>query len=800
MSTLWQDIRYGFRMLVKSPGFTIVAVLTLALGIGANTAIFSIVNAVLLRPLPFREPDRLVQLSAVRERATFLPAEILSYPDFADWRNHCRSFDELAAYTSETKDIIIQGLPENLSGLAVSWGFFKVLGVDAELGRTFIEGEDQPSAAGVVVLGHPMWQRYYAGDIDVLGQTIQLDEEAYTVVGVLSADFPYHLVDNPHFVIPLRDRPARRHASYTVIGRIRSGIPLVQAQEEFSAVVTRLHEEQEGDIADGHLTPLFKVVVGDTRMYLLALLGATGFVLLIACVNLANLVLARMGTRQKEIAVRRALGAGLLRVTQQMLEESLLLALLGGVAGLLLAWWTSDLLRLYLVGFIPRANEIHVDGRVMCFALVVALVTGFLVAIVPVLRLRRFGPQTLLGERLTSTPLSHQLSDALVIFEISAALILLMGAGLMIRTVYNLTTVHQGFKADHRVSFRVRLPASRYTDLTQRQAFCQQAIDRLNALPGVDRAAMSNMIPYGRTGMYINIRILGRSAEQGGDLRDIGCHVITSDYFSVLDIPLFRGRSFEPHDFADKTHTVLINQKLAQTCWPSEDPLGQRIQVGWSDDVYEIIGIVGNTFQEDPTEGMDMNLYLPYGSDITDQYCGLYGFVIHTHSDPASMVGPIRTAMLEVDPALPLQRLAPMYQHITGSIRQERFTLISLTFFAGLALVLVIIGIYGVVSYLVSRRTHEVGIRMAVGASYSHIMAMILKKGVVLAVTGSAIGIAGARGLTRFLSGYLYEIAPTDPVTFVSVAIIMTGVTLLACLIPARRAAKVDPMEALRYE
>jgi putative ABC transport system permease protein len=800
MSTLINDIKYAFRQLRRNPGFTIVAILALALGLGINTSVFSVVNTVLLRPLPFDEPDQLVRLTAVRERSQFLDPQIISYPDFVDWREQSRSFVDLTAYDSETRDILAGEFPESLMGLTVSYGFFKMLGAHAELGRTFIEGEDQPGAAGVIVLGHKTWQRHFSGDHDVLGQTVQLDEMAYMIVGVLPADFPGHLFDNPEFFTPLRDRRERNYASYKVIGRIHPDVTLGQAQERLSNAVARVQEERSGAIADARMTRFSEYVVGNTRPYLLALLGATGFVLLIACVNLANLILARMAARQREIAVRRALGASLVRVARQVLTETLLLTCLGGGLGVLLASWTSDLLRLHVARFVPRADEILVDGRVMCFAFALALGTGALVALVPILRLRSAGPRSLLGERSRSAHGGSRLSDALVVCEIGAALILLMGAGLMIRTFYNLTTAHPGFDAGHLLSFRVRLPASRYEDVSQRQAFCQQTIDHLHALPGVAGVAMSNMIPYGRAGMYTEIVVAGRSAEEGGKYIDIGCHVITSDYLSALDIPVFSGRPLSQQDFSGQSQTVLVNQKLAETCWSHGNPLGQLIKVGWADGAYEVVGVVGNTFQEDPAEDVEMSVYLPYGSETTDRYCGLYGFVVRTHGDPADMVSTIRQAMLEIDPALPLQRLAPMDQHMAGSIRQERFTLTSLGLFAGLALVLVMTGIYGVVSYLVNRRTQEMGIRMAVGASCTRIVVMILRKGVILATTGSVIGIAGAAGLTRFLSSYLYGITPTDPVTFVAVLVLVMGVTLLACVVPARRAARIDPMAALRYE
>jgi putative ABC transport system permease protein len=800
VSTFFNDIKYSFRMLAKNPGFTAIALVTLAIGIGANIAMFSVVNVVLLRPLPFDEPDQLVRLTAVRERSKFLSPRIVSYPDFVDWREQSRSFVDLAAYDSETRDIFAREFPENLTGLTVSYGFFKMLGAHAELGRTFIKGEDQPGATGVIVLGHKMWQRHFSGDHDVLGQTVQLDEMTYTIVGVLPADFPGHLFDNPEFFTPLRDRSERNYACYKVIGRIHPDITLGQAQERLSNAVGRLHEEHQGAIADARMTAFSEYVAGNARLYLLTLLGATGFVLLIACVNLANLILARMAARQREIAVRRALGASLVRVARQVLTESLLLTFLGGGLGVLLASWTSDLLRLHLARFVPRANEILVDGRTMCFAFALALGTGALVALIPILRLRSTSPRILLGDRSQSAHGGSRLGDALVVCEIGAALILLMGAGLMIRTFYNLTTAHPGFDAGRLLSFRVRLPASRYEHVSQRQVFCQQTIDHLNALPGVANVAMSNMIPYGRAGMYTEIVVPGRSTEEGGKYTDIACHVITSDYLSTLNIPVFSGRSFGQQDFSGQSRTVLVNQKLAETCWSHEDPLGQLINVGWSDDRYEVVGVVGNTFQEDPTEDVEMSVYLPYGSVITDQYCGLYGFVVRTHGDPAGMVSSVRQAMLDVDPALPVQRLAPMDEHMAGSIRQERFTLTSLGLFAGLALILVVIGIYGVVSYLVNRRTHEMGIRMAVGASCSRIVVMILRKGVILATTGSVIGIAGAAGLTQFLSSYLYGITPTDPITFVAVAVMVIGVTLLACVVPARRAAKIDPMKALRYE
>ncbi len=801
MGTILQDIRYGLRMLVKSPGFTIVAVLTLALGIGANTAIFSVVNTVLLRPLPFYDPDQLVRLSTVYDDGGTGPA---SYPDFEDWHHQSQSFEYLAAYTFQSNDFITGGEPERLQGACVSQSFFPLLGVNACIGRTFLEGEDQPGADKVVVLSYRIWKRHFGENPNILGRTVRLDDVGYTVVGVLPYDFERPLLKGTDFWIPPSERHPRYRYSYEVIGRLKHGVTQAQATEEMKTIATRIaqdYPESHSNFVGVKLESLSSYIVGDTHLYLLVLQGAIAFVLLIACANVANLVLARATTREKEIAVRQALGASTFRVARQMLTESLLLALVGGVTGVLVAFCAIDILKTHVFWIVPRADEIDIDLWVLGFAFLASVVTGLFFGMVPVVRLHRSMPYVSLMERWTMSGTKSKLSNTLVVLEFSAALVLLIGAGLMIRTFHKLVTVNTGFNSANLLTFKVSLPPSRYANESQCLVFCQQTLTRLTDLRGVKGAAMNVTMPFGGLYSTSNMTVSGRPESEQPNL-DASIHSVTPGYFRTLGIPLRGGRTFNEQDIARRSRFVIINEKLAQVCWPNENPLGQRLKIGreapgGSRVDYEVIGVVGSTLQSELTQELEPSIYFAYSVPFFDRNLG---FVVRAEADPEGLVADVRNIIRELDPSLAILQIGTMQQSIADSISRQRFSLMFFCLFAVLAMILVIVGIYGVVSYVVSQRTHEIGIRVALGARQQNILSMILKRGLTLSLAGSAIGLVGAVGLTRFLSSCLYGVSPMDPVTFAIVPLLITGVAMLACYVPARRAAKVDPMEALRYE
>jgi putative ABC transport system permease protein len=801
MFTLIQDIKYGFRKLLKSPGFTVVAVLTLALGIGANTTIFSVVNAVLIKPLPFRDPDQLVRLSTIDSDGNSGPA---SYPDFEDWRRQARSFEYLAAYTPQSSDFIAGGEPERLHGVCVSQSFFPLLGVNACIGRTFHEGEDRPDAGRAIILSDRIWKRHFGEDTNILGQTVRLDDVGYTVVGVLPCDYDYPLLKGADFWIPLTERRPRYNYSYDVLGRLKHGVTQAQAAEEMTIIATRIareYPESHNNFAGVKLESLSSYIVGDMHLYLLVLQGAIAFVLLIACANVANLVLARATTREKEIAVCKALGASTFRVARQMLTESLLLALTGGAIGVFLVLYAIDILRPHLAWIVPRADEIDIDFWVLGMAFLTSMITGLFFGIVPVVRLSRSMPCVSLVERWTLSRARSRLSNILVVLEFSAAFVLLVGAGLMTRTFQKLATVDPGFNSARLLTFKVSLPPLRYTNESQCLVFCQQALARLTDLRGVKDAAMNVTMPFGGSYSAWNVTVYGRP-ESGQPNLDASIHSVSFDYFRTLGIPLLSGRTFNRQDIVRRSKLVIINEKLAQICWPNENPLGQRLNVGreapdGSRVAYEVIGVVGNTLQSELTQELEPSVYFAYSVPFFDRDLG---FIVRTEANPEGLVPDVRNIIRELDPSLPILRTGTMQQSIADSISRQRFSLIFFGLFAVLAVILVIVGIYGVVSYVISQRIHEIGIRMALGARRQNILVMILKRGLMLSLAGSAIGLAGSFGLTRFLRAYLYQISPVDPITFAIVPLLITGVVMLACYFPARRAAKIDPIKALRYE
>lgn len=803
-----QDIRYGLRMLFKRPAFTFVAALTLALGIGANTALFTLIDAVLLQPLSFQEPDQLIRLRGTDERdgRTSRPVSI---PDFVDWRAQNQSFEALAAFDRWEPSMTGAGTPSRLSAVRISPDFFSILRVQPLLGRDFLPEEEIEGRHTAVILQHAFWRNNFGGDPGIIGRTVALNRTPYTIVGVMPPDFNAADIAGtdgpaPEIWVPLALRAnAGRSARSTdgVIGRLKPGVSLAQAQAEMSTIADRLSQQYVRTNAGAgiYLIPLFDQIVGDARGPLLILFIAVGFVLMIACANVANLVLARATTRSREIALRTALGAGRKRIVRQLLTESLLLSLLGGVAGLVLAIWTTDTLVAMSDGAIPRLQNLSLNGYILGFTALVVVVTGLLFGIVPALQWSRIDTNHVLkdGSRGTTSQGGGRLRSMLATGEIALSLVLLIGAGLLIKSFMQLSSVDAGFDTDRLLTANIYIPMSAYPEDQQQIAFYERVLERVGTQPGVQSAGLVSVIPlssnYDRTGIHVE----GRPAPEPGASLSADRYVVSNDYFATMGIPLVKARLFSDRDNMDAPLAVVINETMANRLFPDEDPIGRRIRLGPPTAPYRsIVGVVGDVRQYGLDTDHTMQIYLPH-----QQYAWPWmSLVVRTESDPAAMLGTIRNQVLSVDPEQPVFGAATMDQIMARSTAERRFSLTLLGVFAALALILASIGIYGVMAYMVSQRTYEIGIRMAIGAQMRDVIAMIIGSGLKMVLTGVGIGLVGALLVTRVLSNLLYGISSTDPATFAVITVLLTGVGLLACYIPARRAAGVDPMIAMRSE
>lgn len=817
MESLLQDLRYGLRMLRKSPGFTLVALLTLALGIGANSALFSVVNAVLLRPFPFRDPGKLV---AVRTTEKGAPRRIgpASYPDFADWRQQSTSFDELCVWDPKDYTLTGRGEPVHLNGVQASWDLIHTLGVRPILGREFTQPEDDPGGSGfAVILSYELWQGQFGGASDILGQALALDGRTYTVVGVMP----------PHFAFPVGateltdlwttmavaktsippDKPPTENRGMhwlRVIGRLRPGGAITQAQTELNVIQARINK-QFSDVRPKEVNVISERerVVGKVHDTLLVLLGAVGFVLLIACANVANLLLARATVRQKEISIRTALGASRWAITRQLLTESVLLSVLGGGIGLLLAYASNRVLTQMASRTLPRAGEITLDPQVLAFTAAVCLLSGLLFGLAPALQTWKLGLSQMLndaGRTGTDSGQKSRVRNTLIVSEVALALVLLIGSGLLMQTLWRLQRVDPGFRRDQLVTFELTLPESRYKD-PQIPVFYRSLLERIRALPGVESASAGFGLPMTQNSITVSLQIMERPLPDA-KRPSTDTHVVALDYFKTMGIPVLHGRDFNENDRTDSKPVVVVNQAFAKKFFPNEDPIGKTIQTGLGfgppgqHTTLEIVGIVGDVHQDAMNLDPEPAVFYPTSQGPINDV----NVVVHTTLPPESIVLALRQQVWALDKDLPLLDVNTMEQYVRDSMAQPRLNTVLLGIFAGLAFVLTAIGLYGVISYSVAQRSREMGIRIALGAQSGSILKMILGQGIRLALIGVAVGLCGALVLTRLIASMLYGVKPFDAMTFIAVALLLMGIAMFASYIPALRATRIDPVVALRYE
>ncbi|MGA9770170.1 MAG: ABC transporter permease [Blastocatellia bacterium] len=801
MRTIWQDLRYGARMLRRKPGFTLVAVITLALGIGANTAIFSVVNAVLLRSLPYKEPARLMTVWEA-----FLNAPGVQNPvapsNFVDWRDQNTSFEEMVAYSTDAVSLTEAGGPEKAVAVYTSDNFLKLLGVAPLLGRAFAQGEiTQPGEMKVIVISHALWQRQFGADSGVLGKEVKIDGNPVTIIGVMPPSFQFPSGDIDLWVATMMSPQVSgtRQAHYlSVLGRLKSGVTEQQAQADLEAIAARLREQypESNRYIGATVIPLHENLVGDIRWPLLILLAATGFVLLIACANVANLLLARASVRHKEVAVRLALGAGRWRIIRQLLTESFLLSLVGGLAGLTLALWGVPFLVSLTPANIAQAKAASVDSKVLIFTFGVSLLTAVIFGLVPAMQATKLNLNEALkeGSRNTAGGGRGWVRNTLVIAEISIALVLLSGGGLLIRSFARLSNVDPGFRTDHLLTLEVSPPYSKYSETGQRAAFYDELLQRVESLPGVEAAGVVTSLP-----LKDDLGHMTYITEQSGAVKVVPAlpRASSASYFRALGMPIMSGREFDAKDLPTSTGVAIINESMAQASWPGENPVGKRMKMGVETQPWlTVVGVVKDIrmrLGRMPTP----QVYLPYTQSPA---FGPRDLVLRTQTEPESLAAAVRREVWAIDKDQPVADISTMEQLLSTSIERPRFNMLLFAIFSALALALAGVGIYGVMSYTITQSTREIGIRMALGAQSSDVLKLAMGEGLRLTLTGVAIGLFAAFALTRVMSSLLFGVSATDPLTFALIALLLTAVALAACYVPARRATKIDPMVALRYE
>jgi putative ABC transport system permease protein len=814
MGTFIQDLRYGARTLRKRPAFTVVAVLALALGIGANTAIFSVVNTLLLSPLPFRDSERLVMLWEAN-----LPRDVhqnvISSANFLDWREQSTSFEEMAAFYDARLNLTGGGDPLEVPSQITTENLFSLLGVEPMLGRNFTREDVAPDAPTVVILGYGLWQSRFGGDPGVVGRTITLNGESATVVGVLPAGFQWFIKKGS-----LTDKPAelwtpfgfteqnrvRRGRFMSAVARLKPGVTPGQAQAEMTTIAARL-EQQYASFNKGwavEVVPLREQFVGDVRPALLVLLGAVGFVLLIACANVANLLLARAASRHKEVAIRTALGAGRLRIVRQLLTESLLIALSGGAIGLLLAMWGVDLLVASTPVDIPRLREVGLDWRVLSFTLFVSVLTGIVFGLAPALQASKIELNEVLkegGRGSTEGIMRNRVRSFLVVSEVALSLVLLVGAGLLIKSFMRLREVDPGFDAKNLLTTSLTPSRAKYPDAERQNNFYREVLGRIQSLPGVDAAGYVDPLPLSGNSSSVTFTVEGQEVAPGR-LFSSNRRMISPDYFRAMRIPLLEGRAFNEHDTKDSPLVLIVNETFARRFFPGADPIGKRVLIGASPEnpnppPHEIVGVVGDVHHE----GLDTEAGPEYYVSYNQTPLRHGSLVVRTtRGDQSGMAASLRSAIKQVDQEQYIPRIEPMEQLLAESFARRRFNMLLLAVFAFVALLLAAVGIYGVMSYSVTRRTHEIGIRIALGAQAGDVVRMVVRQGMTLVLVGLLLGLTGAFAVTRIMASLLFGVSPTDALTFIAVSVLLAGIALLACLIPARRATRVDPMVALREQ
>ena len=802
MTTLLQDIRFGVRTLAKRPGFALVAVLTLALGIGANTAIFTVVNAVLLRPLPFRDAERLV---IVYETTQSVPRDYVSVPNLEDYRAGSRSFEGFATYVPQSVNLTGAGAePERVVGAFVTSSFFPVVGVEPARGRAFQAEDDAQGGGHVAILNHELWQRRFGADPEVVGRSLTFNGEPYTVVGVMPEGFAFPAFA-PDVLLPAQKwpnyNPVRSQHNSWVFGRLRPGVARGAAEDELRAVAERLEaaypEENRGRGVT--LVGLHEQTVEDVRPALLVLLSAVGLILLIACANIANLLLARGASRQREVALRSALGASRWRLLRQMLTETLLLALAGGAAGLLLAQWGVDALLALNPGDLPTTQRIALDGRVLAFSLGLSALTGFVFGIVPALQLSKTDVSRALKEGGRGGGEGRErarVRGAFVVLQVAISLVLLVGAGLLLNSFYRLLRTSPGFNPQNLLTMEYRIPKNRYAKGEQQWAFHREVVERVRALPGVESAAVVRGLPFSGNGGTVTYLVPGQPAPPAGQEQKTLENAIDPHYLATVGLPLIRGRNFTHADGPQSPPVLLVNRTLAERLWPGEDPLGRQLELPDAKVTASVVGVVGDAKQYDIAEQQRPQIYTAYA-----QNPHIFGtLVVRARVEPMSLAETVKKTVWSVDPEQPVWKVRTLERLVERSVAGRRFLLTLMACFAGLAVLLTALGLYGVVSYTVAQRTHEIGVRVALGAQRRDVLRLVLSQGMGLVLVGLVVGLAGAYGATRWLSSLLYGVTATDPLTYAGVALLLVAVALLACLIPARRATKVDPMVALRYE
>ncbi|HEX8146869.1 MAG TPA: ABC transporter permease [Pyrinomonadaceae bacterium] len=804
MESLLYDLRYGLRVLRRSPLVTAAAVIALALGIGANTAIFSLVNAVVIRPLPYERPDELVLLGYARSEAA--PANYL------DWKAQATTFKGMAALSFWSANLSGDGQPERYQAFLVDPDLFPVLGVRPAVGRGFLREEADPGRDKVVVLSHGLWQRRFGGDAGVVGRSINVNAESYTVVGVMPPDFEFYRPADLWAPLAFAPQEAARRApgNLIVAARLKPGASLAQAQEEMNVISRQLAQlyPQTNNSPPVRIVTLHESITGGTRRALLVLLGAVVFVLLIACVNVASILLARATTRRKEMAVRAALGAGRARIVRQLLTESVLLSLLGGALGLLLAWWLVKLLVVSIPPTgsnpLPRSGEIGIDATVLLFTLLISVVTGIVFGLAPALqtsdpRLGETLKESGRGSGAGSTK-GRRLRSLFVVVEVAMSLVLLIGAGLMIKSFLRLLQVDTGFKPQHVLTMQTSLLQSRYATDAQVANFYKQALEKLRALPGAQAVGATSHLPLGGGNRSRVFEIEGRPQPAGQDNVGAGMRITTPDYFPALGIPLTKGRLYAERDDEKAPGVAVINEAMARRYFQGEDPVGKRLRRmgggGQPPPWLEIVGVVGDVRHSSVDAGATPEVYVPL---LQNPERGMT-FVIRTAADPRALAEPARAQVLAVDKDQPVFNIKPMEQVVDESVFINRFSMYLIGLFAALALALAAVGIYSVMSYSVTQRTHEIGVRMALGARPGNILVMVLKQGMLLTLFGVLAGLAAAFGVTRYISSLLYGVSEYDLATFGLTALLLAVVALFSTYFPARQATKVDPLVALRYE